>query len=165
MSPLPDDLSRGCRNAQLLGIQLILCVGIYGYVLETIRTVYAPFTGFFPVPRLDLLRIVLAAMAVANLVVIRIIVPKLLAAQASGPEILGMPRASAVVKKLFTVSVVALAMCEAIAIYGLVLFLIAGNRADFYSFAAFSLLAFAIHFPRRSQWEEWAREYVRPSPG
>lgn len=164
MSP-PDDLGRGCRNAQLLGIQLVLCVGIYGYVIEPIRTVYAPFTGFYPVARLDLLRILLAAMAVANLVVIRVIVPKLLAAQASGVEILGHPRASAVVKKLFTVSVVALTMCEAIAIYGLVLFLIGGNRADFYGFAAFSLLAFAIHFPRRSKWEEWAREHGLPLQG
>jgi ATP synthase subunit C len=161
MSPPPDDLGRGCRNAQLLGVQLIVSVGIYGYVIETIRTVYAPFTGFFPVARLDVLRIVLVAMAVANLVVIRILVPKLLATPAKGVEIRGQPRASAVVKKLFTASVFALAMCEAVAIYGLVLFLIGGNRADFYGFAAFSLVAFAIHFPRRSQWEEWALEHAR----
>jgi ATP synthase subunit C len=165
MSPPPGDLGRDCRNAQLLGVQLILSVGIYGYVIETIRTVYAPFTGFFPVARLDLLRIFLVAMAVANLVVIRILVPKLLATQPRGVEIRGHPRALAVGKKLFTVSVVALAMCEAIAIYGLVLFLIGGNRADFYGLAAFSLVAFAIHFPRRSQWEEWAREHALPLQG
>lgn len=165
MSHPAGDLGRGCRNAQLLGAQLILSVGIYGYVIETIRTVYAPFTGFSPIARLDLLRILLAAMAVASLVVIRILVPKLLAAQARGVEILGQPRASAVVKKLFAVSVVALAMCEAIAIYGLVLFLIGGNRADFYGFAAFSLVAFAIHFPRRSQWEAWARDHALPLQG
>lgn len=165
MSPPPDDLGRGCRHAQLLGIELVLCVGIYGYVIETIRTVYAPFTGFFPVARLDLLRILLAAMAVATFVVIRLIVPKLLAEQVRGVEVLGHPRASAVVKKLFTVSVVALAMCEGIAIYGVVLFMIGGYRADFYGFAAFSLVAFAIHFPRRSQWEEWAREHALPLQG
>jgi F0F1-type ATP synthase membrane subunit c/vacuolar-type H+-ATPase subunit K len=160
MSPPPDDLGRGCRQAQLLGIQLIVSVGIYGYVVETIRTVYAPFGGFAPVARLDLLRILLAVLAVATLVVIRIIVPKLLAPQASAPAILGMPRASAVVKKLFMVSMVALALCEAIAIYGLVLFMIGGNRADFYGFAAVSLLAFAIYFPRRSQWEDWVHEHA-----
>ena len=57
------------------------------------------------------------------------------------------------VPRLLTASIVALAMCEAIAIYGLVLFLLGGRRADFYGFAAFALVGFAVYFPRRSQWE------------
>jgi hypothetical protein len=165
VSPPPDDLGRRCRQAQLIGIVLILCVGSHGHFVETIRTVFAPFTGFCPVARLDLLRIVLAALAVANLAVIRIIVPKLLTAPAGGAAVLWSPGASAVVKKLFAVSVVALAICQAIALYGVLLFLIGGHSADFYGFAAFSLVAFAIHFPRRSQWAKWAREHALPSRG
>ena len=58
---------------------------------------------------------------------------------------------------LFTISVVVLALCLAVAIYGLVLFLIGGRGLDFYTFAFVSLLAMAVHFPRLAQWEEWAK--------
>ena len=59
---------------------------------------------------------------------------------------------------LSTVSVVVLALCLAVAIYGLVLFLIGGRGLDFYTFAFVSLLAMAVHFPRLAQWEEWAKD-------
>ena len=42
--------------------------------------------------------------------------------------------------------------------YGFVLFMLGGQRADFYGFAAFALLALAVYFPRRSQWEAWAHQ-------
>jgi hypothetical protein len=58
---------------------------------------------------------------------------------------------------IHTASIVSLTMCLAIAVYGLVLFLIGGRPMDFYGFALVALLGLAVFFPRQSQWEEWAR--------
>ena len=65
---------------------------------------------------------------------------------------------SLVGQRLFTLSIVRLAICQAIALFGVVLFLLGGRWADFYGFAVVSLGAFLFNFPRRSQWEEWARQ-------
>ena len=85
MSRGPDELARGCRQAQRIGAMLVLALAMYAFVVEMIRTQQAPF-------------------------------------------------------------------------YGLVLFMLGGQRADFYGFAAFALLALAVYFPRRSQWEAWAHQ-------
>lgn len=43
-------------------------------------------------------------------------------------------------------------------LFGFVLFVIASSSADFYVFFVLSLALFAVHFPRRDRWEEWARQ-------
>jgi hypothetical protein len=62
---------------------------------------------------------------------------------------------------LTSAAVVALAQCEAIAVYGLVLFLLAGRVRDYYMFAALALVGFALYFPRREAWAEQARAMPR----
>ena len=148
MSSRPDELARACRHAQLIGAMLVLSLVTYAFVAETIRTQQAPFIGFVPAAPIGAFRVVLAGMAAVNLLVARIIPRNIRARRAAGPA----------AQRLLTASVVALAMCEAIAIYGFVLFLLGGRRTDFYAFAALSLLGFAWHFPRLSQWEAWAHQ-------
>jgi hypothetical protein len=148
----PDELARGLRHAQLVGGALVFAIAMFAYVAEMIRTQQAPFVGFVPTAPLGLLRLVLAAMAVFDLVVVNIVRQKIVAGRAAAGQ--GAPLA----QRLLNASIVALGMCESIAIYGFVLFLLGGQRADFYAFAAFALLGFAIYFPRRSQWEAWARQ-------
>jgi hypothetical protein len=156
MSRPPDELDRGCRQAQLIGGMLVLALGTYASVIELIRTQRAPFSGFAPAVPLDLLRPALAVMAVLGLVAVKIVRSNVLAGRiAVRSSTSGM---TPVVHRLLTASVVTLAICESIAIYGFVLFLLGGRRADFYGFAAFALLAFARYFPRRSLWEAWARQ-------
>ena len=109
MSQVPDDLAKGCRQAQMIGAMLILSLASYAYIVETVRARQTPFIGYVPTAPVGVLRLVLAGMALVSLLAATI-----------------------------------------------VLFLLAGQRTDFYGFAALALLAFAWHFPRRSQWEEWA---------
>ena len=103
---------------------------------------------------IDTLRMVLIVLAIADLVAIRFVRAQMLGATGRGtaPTVNVSDRA----RGLFTVSVVVLALCLAVAIYGLFLFLIGGRGLDFYTFAFVSLLAMAVHFPRLAQWEEWA---------
>src|SRR5204862_4585563 len=120
----------------------------YAFVAETIRTQQAPFIGFVPAAPIGAFRAVLAGMTLVNLLVARIIPRNIRARRAAGPA----------AQRLLTASVVALAMCEAIAIYGFVLFLLGGRPTGLYAFATRSLLGVRRHFPRGSQWEAWAHE-------
>jgi uncharacterized integral membrane protein len=150
MSRAPADLDRACRQAQLIGGALVLAIGTYAFVVEMLRTNQAPFLGFSPRAPLGLLRLVFAIVTVVILVVVNVVRKQMVAGPAAGRAPLP--------QRLLTASIVALAMCEAIAIYGLVLFLLGGQRADFYGFAALALVGFAVYFPRRSQWEAWAQQ-------
>lgn len=64
--------------------------------------------------------------------------------------------------RLTTTAVVTYALCEAPAIFGLVLFFLGRNASDFHLFLLISLFFFAVHFPKFSQWEEW---YRKQQPG
>ena len=59
------------------------------------------------------------------------------------------------VAKLRISTIVTFALCEAPAIYGLLLYIIGGSRKDFYALAVYSLLLFAVFFPRLNQWQEY----------
>ena len=58
-------------------------------------------------------------------------------------------------KKLMTSNIAVFAVCEAPALYGLVLRFIGGPISDFYILTTYSLLLMTIFFPRLSQWEEY----------
>lgn len=160
MSVPPTDVRQGCRRAQLVGAGLVLAVMMYAVVVEQLGRGFAPFHGFAPDVPVGVLRIALLAAAIANLVVGRVLRHKL---GAAAPAITPTRDASAVTRRLFTESVIELALSEAVAVYGLILFLLGGRPLDFYGFAALSLVAFALYFPRQSRWEDRARELSRPA--
>jgi len=66
-----------------------------------------------------------------------------------------------VLARLRTGALVAAALAEVPAVLGLVLFVLAGRRADFYLLAGWSLLLQLVHFPRQERWEEAARAAAR----
>ena len=55
-------------------------------------------------------------------------------------------------KRLITFQVMVNVFCEAIALFGLVLFFMSKNFMDYAIFAVISLGAFACFFPRRKKW-------------
>ena len=59
------------------------------------------------------------------------------------------------VGKLKRSAMTTLALCEAPALYGLVLYFIGGSRVDFYILVIYSLMLFGAFFPRLSQWEKY----------
>jgi len=157
VTELPADLRAGCRRAQLIGVALVLSIAVYAYVLRLVAAQHAPFIGFAPSIDLRLLRVGFALLAVADLTMLRFVTPRMLAVSRSrsGTTPGG---SSAVTQGLLSVSIVRLAICEAVALLGVVLFLLGGRWADFSGFAIASLAAFAFNFPRLSQWEDWMRQ-------
>ncbi len=124
---------------------LLVSLGIYAVLIDQIQRTHAPFNGFVPGAPRDLLLSIFAALALANLGIVRVIQRSILAKAA-------LP----MVGRLQTAAIVAMAFCEAVAIYGVVLFMLGGRAIDYYIFAVLALVGFAAYFPRQQTWQELA---------
>jgi hypothetical protein len=102
------------------------------------------------------LRIVLASMVVADFVAVGVVRRKTL--RSDRPITSGLFRidAPAPLQRLFTVSLVTGLFVEATVIYGVLLALAGGAVWDVVVFGAAALVGFAVTFPRRAVWEEYA---------
>lgn len=157
-----DELKKAYRISVIIGIAIIASVFIYAVVVELIKSEYEPFKGFSPFQEIEILRYILLGISIAEFFFIRYIRNFVL----SGKTMMATSKQgqfSAPIQRLITTSIVSYALCESVAIYGLVLFLIGGDSLDFYAFMVLSLVYFAVYFPRYSQWEEWMREIMRES--
>jgi hypothetical protein len=96
----------------------------------------------------DLLRYLFFTIAIVEFIFIRFLRSHMI----SGPS------SPAKIQKLFSMTIITYALCESIAIYGLLLFFVGGKRFDFYSLMILSLIFFAVYFPRYPQWKEWLKE-------
>jgi hypothetical protein len=154
-----QDLSRSLTTLKarylavnFIGLAMIAAVFVYAGVVELIKWQWAPFAGFAKLdPRTaGFVKYVFLALAAAQFGIIKA-VEKI------------MPMRSA--DNLSQAAVITLALCEAVAILGLVLFLLAGNAVDFYIFMAISLGFFYLFFPKYEQWEARLRAGSPPRKG
>jgi F0F1-type ATP synthase membrane subunit c/vacuolar-type H+-ATPase subunit K len=124
-----------------IGLAMIAAVFVYAGVVELIKWQMAPFAGF---ARLDpgtasLLKYVFLAIAAAQYGVIKV-VQKIVPAKSTA----SLPQTA----------IITFALCESVAVLGLVLFLLNGQPMDFYIFMVISLGFFYLFFPKYEQWEE-----------
>jgi len=68
-------------------------------------------------------------------------------------ELEPQPAPDAKAYRLLIADIVTAALCESVAIYGLVMFLLVRQIADFYTLVFISLAYFLYFFPRYSQWK------------
>lgn len=160
-----DDLRKAYRTTAFIGLAMIAGLIVYAVVVELIKKQHAPFGGFSPMPDgISTLRYVLLGVVAVEFFVIRILNKVMLSGkvplQSSSTTVQFTPE----VQRLVSASIVTFALCESVAIYGLVLFLIQGNSGDFYLFMVLSLLYFSIYFPKYGTWEEWLAEQERGQP-
>jgi hypothetical protein len=135
-----------------IGLAMIAAVFVYAGVVEVIKWQWAPFAGFAKLEphTAALIKYVFLALAAAQFGIIKT-VQKIL------------PTRSA--DNLSQAAVITFALCETVAVLGLVLFLLAGNAVDFYIFMAISLGFFYLFFPKYEQWEERLRAGSPPPKG
>ena len=159
-----EELKMGYRLATVIGIAMIASLFVYVAVVELIKKNSVPFRGFAPFPETDVLRYVFLGVAVACFFLIRFIKDLVLSRKTTiGVEPHKKRAFSAHIQKLLSTSIITYALCESVAIYGLVLFLIGGRSSDFYIFLVISLIFFIVYFPRYNQWEEWIKKQVMGS--
>jgi F0F1-type ATP synthase membrane subunit c/vacuolar-type H+-ATPase subunit K len=140
-----QELRRVYRLAVIIGVAMISSLLIYVFIVEFLK-VRVPIHA--PSSTVDLLRYLFFGMAIVDFFVIKFL---------RGQMVSGAP-SPAKIQKLLSMTILTYALCESVAIYGLILFLIGGRRFDFYSLVILSLIFFAIYFPRYAQWEEWLKE-------
>jgi F0F1-type ATP synthase membrane subunit c/vacuolar-type H+-ATPase subunit K len=149
-----ESLKKAYRTAAIIGAVMIASLLIYAIVVEVIKVEHRPFAGFASCPEIQILRYIFYGLALFQLWVMRILQRSLLK-KAPTDDL------QALTVRLSTSAIVIYALCETPAIYGLVLFLLAGFYKDFYVLLAYSLGLLLFHFPRYSRWEEWIGEGAR----
>ena len=140
----PITLKARYLAVNFIGLAMIAAVFVYAGVVELIKWQLAPFAGF---AKLDphtaaFIKYTFLALAAAQFVVIKA-VQKILPTRS--------------VDNLPQTAIITFALCEAVAVLGLVLFLLAGNPMDFYIFMVISLGFFTLFFPKYDQWEQRLR--------
>lgn len=128
-------------RVNFVGLAMIGSVFIYALVVEVLKRTLAPFSGLvgFTPAGGQMLKYLLVALAFTNFFIIKII-----------QKVLGAGSA----EKLVRGTVVTFALCEAVSLFGLVLFLLDGNAMDFYTFMFLSLFYFWLFFPKYQDWED-----------
>ncbi len=157
-----DDLRKAYRMTAFIGLAMIASLVVYAVVVDLIKKQNAPFGGYAPMPdAIVMLRYALLGVAAVEFFVIRLMNRLMLSGKVPLRNSPATARFAPEVQRLVSSSVVTYALCESVAMYGLVLFLIQGNTGDFYLFLAVSLFYFIVTFPRYGNWEEWVAEQER----
>jgi hypothetical protein len=137
-------------RTNFIGLALIGSVFLCAGVVEILKRTMAPFAGFATIPPAQVLTLkyIFVAMAIGDFFLIKF-VQKILGARS--------------VQQLIQAAIFTFALSEAVAILGLVLFLLAGRAMDFYTFMFLSLFYFWLFFPKYQDWED--RLGVQPPKG
>ena len=146
-----EDLRRTYRETAIVCGAMVASVLLYAIVVEVLRTQLPP-GGVGAGVNVDVLRYAFYLLAGIE----GLAIPFVRRAVEAGSAARGRLPA-----RLRTGALVAAALAEAPAVMGLVLFLLAGARRDFYALAGWSLLLQLFHFPRYERWEGAARTAAR----
>ena len=148
---IQDEFRVHLKSVTLIATAIIASLVIYLGLVEVLRAVYKPFRGFVTLANIPQLRYAVFGAAVAVIVLIRILRPRLLR-KAPGED------AKTALHRLQRAAIVTMVLGEIPGILGLGLFLLSGYNIDFYVLLFASLLLVFMYFPRRSAWEEWLQD-------
>ncbi len=136
------------RAASIIGWVMLVSLFIYALIVEALFTTYTGFKGFAPDMPMDILRYVLWGASLLLFVVIFVIRAKFAPDERAADGITKAPKPEELQKR-FGVHVINLTLAESCAVFGLVLFLVGGERMDFYTMALASMVLIVVIFPRR----------------
>ena len=156
-----DDLKSGYRKAVFLWIEMVFSIFVYAFVVEIMKMNSAFLRATSPLQEGGMPVFLLLGFAIMTFFLIKHIHNQILSGKSSGNPAGSKIPLSPKIAKLLKASLVSNAICESVAIYGLILFVLNKNPFDFYIFMVLSLFYFAFTFPRYAQWEEWIQETER----
>lgn len=145
-----DELRRHLKTVSLIGISIVASLLIYLGLAELINAQFKPFHGFVAVADIQRLRYLLFALAIAAVILLRLLRHILL------KRVPGEDRKTAL-HRLERATLVTLVLAEVPGILGLVRFLLGGLNIDFYVLLLVSLVLVFMYFPRRPGWEDWLK--------
>lgn len=125
---------------------LILFIG----VVEGLRFWMGPFEGFVKTSDIALFRYGFFALGLAQIFII-----KKAANHPLKSEEVGEPKDA--FSQLQASSIIVFALCDLVALLGLLLFLFFGLHRDFYVFSGLSIFYLFVYFPKYREWEQYLR--------
>jgi len=145
---LREIIKKTHRIASLVGFSVFGAMILYLVLEELIRSKMAPFYGFYHLENTQTLRYLFYGLSAFSLILARVLQGWLLKKKGSETPI-------DLLNKLHRTSLIMIIMSELPALFGLILFLLAGLNRDFYVLLAISVVVLFIFFPRLRAWEEW----------
>jgi len=146
----PDDLKKVFKNTVIICAAIMAVLPVYVLVVEIIKASQKPFLGFVDVQNTVTLRYFFYALAVIQVIIIRILRGFLLRKPPSAS-------AKTLMSRLYTTSILIFALCEVPVLFGLVLFFMSGFYKDFYVLLFVSSFLMFMFFPRYNHWEDWLK--------
>jgi len=145
-----QELRAHLRPATLVGAAILGCLVIYLVLVEVLRLVLKPFSGFGALSQQQPVR--LAAYGLGVLVVLFILLfrNRLFGRRPEEDRLTAL-------RRLQRAWIIVLVLGEVPAVLGLALFLIGGQTSDFRALLLVSLVLTFMNFPRSSAWEEWLK--------
>lgn len=153
-----QELEKGMSTLKIIWTALTISLIMYVFAVPVMLR---DSTINFPPEAYADLRITLYGVAFATLLISWFVRRALLAAH-SAPKPM-KSRQHPALQRYTTAMIIALAMTEAIGIYGLVLFLLSKNHFDLYLLTALSAAAMTLYFPRKEEVISLAERFDRRS--
>jgi hypothetical protein len=148
------------RNAQkgalIISFAFIFSLVIYAGAAEFLLGDLNLDTGS---PDLGFLKYILMGIAAVEIVMMLIIKNRILSGETPFLQPPGSkkdspgPNETQFINRLRTAHIITYALCESIAIYGLILFILEKDKAVFYAFLGVSLFLMLVHFPKYDDWK------------
>jgi len=142
----PQSLQQQFKTTNYIGLAMMAAVFLYAGLVLAIDKGYIPYNGpsNIDIGILVKVKYILLIIAIVHYFIIRFF------QKFSFKSAAYLPAAS----------VLTFALCEAVAIYGLVLFLLSGNSTDFFLFMVISLLYFYLFYPKYGDWENLVNQQL-----
>lgn len=158
MDTYENALKKAYRSNGIIGGAMIFSVFVYAAAVELLKRHASPN---FHTSAAEIVGYIFFLVSLFNMYLIPFLRNRILSTSGRDPSTPASPSAFArALKKVCTASLVSLLLCNAISLYGLVLFLLTWNYKHFYGFMLLSLLFFGFYFPRYDQWREWMEKML-----
>jgi hypothetical protein len=115
---------------------------------------------------LSILRYIFMAVAAIEVFMMVIIKNRILSGetkiiQQPGPEKdTSKPNEGEFINRLRSAHIITYALCESIAIYGLILFMLGKDKTEFYAFLGVALFLMLVHFPKYEDWKSRLEDFL-----
>lgn len=70
------------------------------------------------------------------------------------------PNEEEFINRLRSAHIITYTLCESIAIYGLILFMLEKNKTEFYAFLGVALFLMLVHFPKYDDWKSQLEDFL-----
>jgi hypothetical protein len=153
-----SELRQSYRTTAIVCAAMIAGLFPYLAVVEFVRAQFDSTGYLMDSQQIQLLAYVFYGLALLPFIVPRLIKRHVVAAASQEGE-------GALIIRLRTATFLGYALSEVPAVFGLLLFLLAGLSTTFYVLWFMSLLSMLLQFPRLGNWQELARQANRLSAG